>query len=130
MLKEPSALRSQPSKTGTTFCPLAYRTWARATTEYTEHTERNHTKIFCAFRAFCGCFLSSAFLTCPLGELRFVLFVAHRIERQPVARHVVGRAIAEADPVPRIRVVFVGRRIVVPRDDVHDRARRQQRRHV
>src|SRR5262245_26571686 len=43
--------------------------------------------------------------TIALSDLRFELLVGHVVVSEPVARHVVGGAVAEADPVARIGVV-------------------------
>src|SRR6266487_4323342 len=51
-------------------------------------------------------------------------------QADPCKAHLVDRPLAVADPVPRIRVVLVRRRVVVPRGDVNDRSRRQDRLHL
>src|SRR5262245_24197540 len=49
-------------------------------------------------------------------------------QRYPSEAHLVNRALAVPDPVPRIRVVFIVGGVVVPRRDVNDRSGRQERR--
>src|SRR5438552_1740537 len=51
-------------------------------------------------------------------------------EAHPREAHLVDRALAVAHPIPRIGVVLVGRGVVVPRGDVDDRSRRQDRRDI
>src|SRR5262249_41524733 len=64
--------------------------------------------------------------TIAFGDLRFELVVAHVVVGEPVSRHVVGGAVAEANPVARIRIVPIPCGVVVPADHVDDRARWQQ----
>src|SRR4029077_9780576 len=45
--------------------------------------------------------------TIAFRDLRFELVVGHVVVGEPVARHVVGGAIAEADPVARVWIVPV-----------------------
>src|SRR3954470_514895 len=52
------------------------------------------------------------------------------IETHPREAHFVDGPLTVADPVARIRVVLVGRRVVVPRGDMDDRPGRQDWRDV
>ena len=62
-------------------------------------------------------------------ELRLVLLVGVVVPGDPGEAHLVDRAVAAADPVPRIGIAL-GRRVVVPADHVQHRARRIDRRHI
>src|SRR5437588_1127558 len=66
----------------------------------------------------------------PRGGSLLVLVLVDVEEADPRKAHLVDRALAVADPVARVRVVFVRRRVVVPRGDVNDRPGRQNRRHI
>src|SRR5579864_5667041 len=64
------------------------------------------------------------------GPFSFVLFVGHIVPADPGEAHLVdGSATPGADPVLRVRVELVGRGVVVPGDDVQERARWDNRRH-
>src|SRR3989454_12852202 len=65
-----------------------------------------------------------------LGHLFLELFIAERDAHAEVDEHVRHRSIPRSLPVPRIRNVFVRRRVVHVADDVEDGAFRQQRRRV
>src|SRR5262245_423602 len=56
------------------------------------------------------------------------VFLAQIRHVHPGVRHLVDRAIAVPDPLPRIRIVLVGRRVVVPRGDHDDSALWEDRR--
>ena len=64
----------------------------------------------------------------PLLDLDLEVLVGHVGDVDPRVRHLVHGAVAVADPLRRIRVRLVGRRVVVPRGDADDGALRQQRR--
>src|SRR5437870_11701455 len=58
----------------------------------------------------------------PLLKIRFVQIR----QRDPCEAHFIDRPLPVANPVSRIRVVFVVGRVVVPRRNVNDRSGRQQ----
>src|SRR5262245_13764775 len=61
------------------------------------------------------------------GDAVVEVLLIDRVVVQPHVRHVVDGAIPPANPVRRVVVVLVARRIVVPRDDVKNRPRGQER---
>src|SRR6266508_351800 len=70
-------------------------------------------------------------LLTDLLSRRHALLIVRLLEIEqadPRKAHLIDRALSVADPVPRVRVVLVRRRVVVPRRNVNDGAGRQQRR--
>src|SRR5262245_50891356 len=147
MLNEPSGFRSQPSNAGTTSWPEAKRVCARVGVLTAKRTNasasrsqshrfmgtgRSKGRRMKAKRRLLLLILTRAIglQAIALGDLRFELLVGHVVVSEPVARHVVGGAVAEAHPIAWIGVVPVAGGIVVPADHVHDRPRWQQRRDV
>src|SRR5215475_6248699 len=156
MLNEPSGFRSQPSNAGTTSWPLAKRVCARrglAAKNTIASPSSEVLRLWTLVLSDLSCshlcrrtglskglrtkakrrllLLILARAICleaiAFGGLRFELVVAHVVVGEPVSRHVIGGAVAESDPVPRIRIVPIPRGVIVPADDVHDGAGRQQR---
>src|SRR5215204_6233783 len=130
--KVPSAFRIHPSKYGTTFwpllnlvdgssvgscpvCPAASKGCPAYAARATSATAANVVFLFIRLR------LSRV-------EPLFVLRIVDVEQADPGEAHLVDRALAVANPVARVRVVLVGRRVVVPRGHVDDRSRRQNRR--
>src|SRR6516162_5681771 len=126
MLKVPSGFCSHPSKIGATFWPLAYWTWAasrrpaaQAIASATHAApnrrigllRRRHGSLFCL----------------SLLHLLLVLFICQIVVAHPSAAHFVDGPLPVGDRVVRIRVELVVRRVVIPRREVQDGARRQQR---
>src|SRR6516225_132556 len=126
MLKVPSGFCSHPSKIGATFWPLAYWTWAATrrpaaqTIASATHAaqyplmgllRRRHSSLFCL-----------SFL-----HLLPVLFVCQIVVAHPSSAHFVDGPLPVGDRVVRVRVELVMRRVVIPRREVQDGARRQQR---
>src|SRR6478672_4789845 len=68
----------------------------------------------------------------PLPRVDFAreLFVGQRVVAHPREAHFIDQAFTASDPVSRVWILRIPRRIVVPRDDMKDGARRQQRRAV
>src|SRR5437868_1713346 len=72
---------------------------------------------------------SSLLIRLPGLDAFLVLGLVDVEEADPCEAHLVDRPLAVADPVARVGVVLVGRGVVVPRGDVDDRPRGQNRRH-
>src|SRR5438034_7152412 len=112
-----------PSKTATPVagaCPRAV-TDAAATATRTSRFTTPSLLLFVGVRG-----LRRLRLTLRLQRL--VLLVVEVRDVHPGVRHFVDRAVAEAHPLIRIRVVLIRLRVVVPGRHVDDRALRQQRR--
>src|SRR3954463_12578653 len=66
----------------------------------------------------------------PRLRARLILGLVDVEQAHPREAHFIDRALAVSTPVARVRVVLVGGGVVVPRGDVNDRPRRQNRRDV
>src|SRR5438034_1540327 len=125
MSNEPSLLRIQPSKNGTTswpelnlVCGIAVGKFGCALATPAK-TSTNAT--------------ATSLLIRLLRSRRDALLVIRLLdveETHPREAHLVDRPLAVADPVARVRVVLVRRGVVVPRGDMDDRPRGQNRRDV
>src|SRR5690349_39736 len=121
MSNEPSALRIHPSKYGTTSWPLSHLVcgmavgscWAVNVTPATAATiARLKPRARLLMRLL------------PRVDALLVIRFVDVEQAHPREAHLVDRPLAVADPVARVGVVLVRRRVVVPRGDVDDRSRR------
>src|SRR5262245_9978207 len=62
-----------------------------------------------------------------LLDLHLVILVAQIGDVHPCVRHLIDGPVAPANPLTRIRIGFVARRVVVPRRDAQDGAFRKER---
>src|SRR4051812_44730614 len=116
MLKEPSGLCSHPSKTATTFWPVSNRTCASPRIAPASAIDAANAQVRKARLLLLLLLRRRIVLFGALGDFGFEFLVGHVVVGQPVPRHVVGGAVAETDPVARIGIVPIARRIIVPAD--------------
>src|SRR5439155_3724856 len=107
--KLPSLLRIHPSKYGTTSWPLLNFVEGSSVGSCPARSTRARSDLIMRPGS--------------RGRALLVLRVVDVEDTHPREAHLVDRALAVADPVARVRVVLVRRRVVVPRGDVDDRPR-------
>src|SRR6188474_1800356 len=125
--KEPSGLRIQPSKYGTTSCPLENFVAGSSVGSCCALSALKPSTTSAAAPSRTHLFIG---LQLSLVHALLVLGVVDVEQADPRKAHLVDSALAVADPVPRVRVVLVGGGVVVPRGDVDDRPRRENRRDI
>src|SRR5213593_4745527 len=111
-------------------CPSPTRTPATHIASVTEpamRADRPTLKIASAPPLLTGC-CRHRLETPPFRDFRFEIFVVEVRDVQPRMAHLVDGAVAPANPLIRIRIRFVPARVVVPRDQMQNRALGQKRR--
>src|SRR5207249_861571 len=103
-------------------------------TEHKRHKRSQETQKICASCDFLCllwsipllllCCLSFCFSLCDLG---LVVLIAHERDVDPGMAHFIHGAVAESNPLVRIRIVWIIRSVVVPRCDLQDRALGKER---
>src|SRR5260221_288663 len=121
----PSAFLIQPSKYGTTSWPLTNFVDGSSVGSCRASPAATPASVTPITTASAHLFIGHLF---SVGDALLVLGFVDVEQAHPREAHLVDRPLAVADPIARVRVVLVRRRIVVPGGDVNDRPCRQNRR--